>query len=152
MAPHRQTPGQLVHEFIVNLDRSAGGSGLEMMQESGITLPQMIALHRLSACPSMAVSELAQDLGMAMSTVSVLVQRLVLKQWASRTENPLDRRAKLLAITKSGEALISSLERQRTASLSKGMQSLPNDLQQEMLGIMNKCVVAMRLAAQRKTI
>jgi DNA-binding MarR family transcriptional regulator len=152
MVNHRQTPGQLVHEFMVKLDCTAGGAGLEMMQESGITLPQMIALHRLSATPRLAVSELAEDLGMAMSTTSVLVQRLVVKQWASRTENPLDRRAKLLSITKAGEALISSLERQRTQSLTKGMQSLPADLRQEMLGVMSKCVEAMRSTAERKTV
>ncbi len=144
MTRQRPSPGLLMHEFMTRLDRGGGGDALTTMHEAGLTLPQMIALHVLRTHPTCTVNELALALDIPMSSASVLVQRLVDKKWASRHENPDDRREKQVAITKSGATLITELERQRAMVLTVGLEILPANLRTEFLTIVEKCLTVLR--------
>ena len=144
MARFRPSSGLLMHEFMTRLDRGGGGGALTTMHEAGLTLPQMIALHVLRSQPACTVNELALALDIPMSSASVLVQRLVDSKWASRQENPDDRREKHVAITKAGTTLITELERQRAMMLTQGLELLPVNLRNEFLAIVEKCLAALR--------
>ncbi len=133
-----------MHEFMTRLDRGGGGDALTTMHEAGLTLPHMIALHVLRLRPACTVNELALALTIPMSSASVLVQRLVDHKWASRHENPADRREKHIAITKSGTSLITELERQRAQVLTLGLELLPAKLRNEFLVVVEKCLTVLR--------
>jgi DNA-binding MarR family transcriptional regulator len=140
----RPSPGQLMHEFMIRLARGKHGRDLAIMHDSGVTLPQMIALHVCKAQPRCTVNFVAEQLNLPMSTTSVLVQRLVDKHWALRSENPDDRREKQLSLTKTGLSLINELERERAATLTSGLDVLPGALRDEFLTVVNKCLTVLR--------
>lgn len=144
------SPGQLMHEFMLQLSQGTrAGSGLATMHAAGVTLPQMMALHILHTQPTCTVNELAEALGLPMSTTSVLVQRLVEKKWARRTENPNDRREKQLSLSKSGLNLITDLDRDRAKTLTRSLADLPKPLREEFLVVVGKCLAVLRAMPAR---
>ena len=70
--------------------------------EVGITMPQAKTLYLIAAAGELHMSELVARLGVSLSTVSGLVDRLVDAGWAVRRDDPADRRQVMVAITPDG--------------------------------------------------
>jgi len=76
------------------------------MDETGLSFSQINILMRLFHRLSTSVSEIGEQLGVTNAAASQAVDRLVGLGLIERTEDPDDRRAKRLALTKKGRALI----------------------------------------------
>jgi len=74
--------------------------------EIGITMPQAKVLYLLEAAGEVHMSGLVAMLGVSLSTVSGLVDRLVDQGLATRREDHLDRRQVVVAPTPAAAALI----------------------------------------------
>lgn len=74
--------------------------------EIGITMPQAKALYLVSASSGIHMSELAARLGVTLSTVSGLVDRLVESGLVSRRDDPADRRQVVVDMTDTGRTLV----------------------------------------------
>ena len=71
-----------------------------------ITMPQAKLLYLLGAAGELHMSALVQRLGVSLSTVSGLVDRVVDHGLATRREDPVDRRQVLVGLTPEGTAFI----------------------------------------------
>jgi DNA-binding MarR family transcriptional regulator len=69
-------------------------------------MPQAKLLYLLGASGEMHMSELVARLGVSLSTVSGLVDRVVDHGLASRREDPVDRRQVVVSLTERGTAFI----------------------------------------------
>jgi DNA-binding MarR family transcriptional regulator len=78
-----------------------GGETLSLMNEVGLTLPQVLFLTRLRQAGGSTASELAERLNMSLPATSQLVDRLFRQGLLTRTEDEGDRRRKRLAATPS---------------------------------------------------
>ena len=76
------------------------------MDETGLSFSQINILMRLVHGKSTGVSEIGEQLGVTNAAASQAVDRLVQLDLIERTEDPEDRRAKRLALTQKGRALI----------------------------------------------
>jgi len=76
------------------------------MDETGLSFSQINILMRLVHGGSAGVSEIGEKLGVTNAAASQAVDRLVQLGLIERTEDPEDRRAKRLALTQKGCALI----------------------------------------------
>jgi len=74
--------------------------------EIAITMPQAKILYLLGAAGELHMSELVARLGVSLSTVSGLVDRVVDHGLATRREDPVDRRQVLVGLTPAGTAFI----------------------------------------------
>jgi DNA-binding MarR family transcriptional regulator len=74
--------------------------------EIAITMPQAKLLYLLGAAGELHMSTLVQRLGVSLSTVSGLVDRVVDHGLATRREDPADRRQVLVGLTPEGSAFI----------------------------------------------
>src|SRR3954453_17950755 len=74
--------------------------------EIDITMPQAKMLYLLGAAGELHMSTLVQRLGVSLSTVSGLVDRVVDHGLAARREDPADRRQVLVGLTPQGAAFI----------------------------------------------
>lgn len=70
--------------------------------EIAITMPQAKTLYLIAAAGELHMAELVARLGVSLSTVSGLVDRLVDAGWAVRRDDPADRRQVMVAITPDG--------------------------------------------------
>ncbi len=76
------------------------------MGETGLSFSQIFVLMGLKHGGNSGVSEIGGQLGVTNAAASQAVERLVQLGLIERTEDPEDRRAKRLALTKKGSALI----------------------------------------------
>lgn len=78
----------------------------KFMEETGLSFSQINILMRLLHGRRIGVSEIGEQLGVTNAAASQAVDRLVGLDLIKRTEDPVDRRAKRLALTRKGHALI----------------------------------------------
>jgi DNA-binding MarR family transcriptional regulator len=76
------------------------------MNATGLSFSQINILMRLVHGGSTGVSEIGEKMGVTNAAASQAIDRLVEKGLIERTEDPDDRRAKLLTLTSEGSALI----------------------------------------------
>jgi DNA-binding MarR family transcriptional regulator len=77
--------------------------------ELDMTMAQIKALFTISQGDAVPVSRIAEYLGVGQPTASHLVDKLVRQGFASRSENPSDRRVTLVRLTAKGEDLVRRL-------------------------------------------
>ncbi len=87
------------------MHRMAGSHAPDFL-EIAITMPQAKVLYLLSAAGDLHMSELSAKLGVSLSTVSGLVDRVVEAGLASRHDDPADRRQVVVGLTPAGVAFI----------------------------------------------
>jgi DNA-binding MarR family transcriptional regulator len=76
------------------------------MDETGLSFSQINILMRLVHGKSFGVSDIGEQMGITNAAASQAVDRLVQSGLIERTEDPVDRRAKRLALTPKGRELI----------------------------------------------
>ena len=112
--------------------------------ELEMTMAQIKALFTISQGEAVPVSRVAEYLGVGQPTASHLVDKIVRSGLASRTENPDDRRVKLVRLTPKGQDLVrrlyqggeqqyrqwlSGLSKEELESLLVGLTSLARQAQ-----------------------
>ena len=83
----------------------AAGHAPEFL-EIGVTMPQAKVLYLVTVTGGLRMSELVARLGVSLSTVSGLVERLVERSLVARHDDPADRRQVVVTATPGGAALI----------------------------------------------
>ncbi len=141
---------RVLHEFMVRLDQSGDSSPLEAMYELGLSMPQIVALDKIHREGPTSVSAVAERLVMSMSATSTLIQVLVEKDLITRTEDPHDRRQKLLSMTPTGTKAIERLIHDRTVSIGKVVANLPDELRQDLVEVVGRVVAHFRKTSLKK--
>ena len=90
------------------------GAMQEQLQGDDLSFSQMSALHQLRAHAPLSVGGLAERTGLSLPAASHLTDRLVVRGYAQRRENPDDRRAKLLDLSERGQEIVDSMDRRFT--------------------------------------
>lgn len=101
----------------------AGAHAPEFL-EIGISMPQAKTLYLVVASGSLHMSELAARLGVTLSTVSGLVDRLVEAGLVERHEDPADRRQTFLTPTGRGSELVERFHELNVAHLRALLERL----------------------------
>lgn len=112
------------HEDLMH--RLAGTHAPEFL-EIGVTMPQAKVLYLVIASGEIRMSELSARLGVSLSTVSGLVERLVEHGLATRHDDPADRRQVVVSATTAGHHLIERFRELNAAQLRAMLDSLGDD-------------------------
>ena len=92
------------------------------MNEASVTLQQVLMLARLAHCNT--ASEIAKALGMSLSSVSQMIDRLHQLELLNRVEMAEDRRRKQIELTGRGKALLHRIHAARSAEYDGGLANL----------------------------
>jgi DNA-binding MarR family transcriptional regulator len=103
----------------------AGGHAPEFL-EIAVTMPQAKLLYLLGALGDLHMSDLVTRLGVSLSTVSGLVDRVVESGLAARHEDPIDRRQVVVGLTTAGTSFIDRF-RELNARQMRALLVLLND-------------------------
>lgn len=133
---------EVIAGYEVLMHGLAGGHAPEFL-EIAITMPQAKLLYLLGAAGDLHMSELCGRLGVSLSTVSGLVDRVVDHGLAHRREDPADRRQVVVGLTPAGTAFI---DRFRELSAAQ-MRSLLVLLDDGELDSVRQALVALSRAA-----
>ena len=116
------------------------GDTMAIMCESGLTMPQMVALFGLRFGGAQSIGGLVERLHLSLSATSHLVDRLVEKGFVDRREDPVDRRQKRVEITQTGLELIERLSRERSEEFSRALGTLDSDLQEQLVAVIERAI------------
>lgn len=113
--------------------------------DSHVTMAQMRVLMLLSAIGEARMSDLAHQLGIAPSTLSSLVDRLVEAGLASRLDDPRDRRSVIVALTPAGSQMLDQFNELGAEAL----RSLLEQLDDREIVTVTKAIELLVAAARR---
>jgi DNA-binding MarR family transcriptional regulator len=128
------------------MQRLAGVHAPEFL-EVQVTMPQAKLLYLLAAAGDLHMSGLVARLGVSLSTVSGLVDRIVDHGLAHRREDPADRRQVVVGLTAAGTAFIDHF-RELGADQMRDLLTLLDD---DELDSVRRSTVALARAAARRT-
>ncbi|AWN23574.1 MarR family transcriptional regulator [Deinococcus irradiatisoli] len=98
---------QQLHRLVS--DRLMGQLQSELQGEV-VSFTQMTAMYKVRAFAPISVTMLAEHLGVSLPATSQLIQELVRRGLMERTENPENRREKLLALSEKGQQFLNVKE------------------------------------------
>jgi DNA-binding MarR family transcriptional regulator len=90
-----------------------------------LSVPQFRVLTFLSHKPGAPLSGVAEHLGVARSTASAIVDRLVRRKLVSRTTHPEERRSVVLTLTPAGAQHFQQAREAASARMAKVLAGLP---------------------------
>ncbi|TMK41969.1 MAG: MarR family transcriptional regulator [Actinobacteria bacterium] len=136
--PRPVSPAELAAELMTLLayvHKTSGGGFYALVEELGLSLGQVKALHMLDASEGeLAVGELAELLGLSLGATSRNVEQLVRRGYLERREDEHDRRMKRVGLSDSGRELVARLERERLAGLEEFAASLSDSQRRRLCG------------------
>ena len=116
-------------EFLRFLTQSAGNAFVQAVEDAGLSLTQLKAMHILAASDEeLSLNGLAEQLGgLSLPTLSRAVDALVQRGYVRRAEDSTDRRVKRLSLTAKGRRTIDRLLEIRVAELGAVLETLTDD-------------------------
>ncbi len=144
MEPSSTLPEEAAHAPVSDADRELGyrlgavmlrclstdgGSAIRVIDESGLTFTQMKVLMTLAGAREQApcLKPVAEGLGLSLPSASRAVDGLVKRSLVARTEDPDDRRQRLLALTDDGQELADRIMHARLEGLGQFAASLGDE-------------------------
>jgi DNA-binding MarR family transcriptional regulator len=117
------TTGRLAEDlmrFFGRLMKGDQGELFALIAELDLTMPQMRGMFMLDMSDhGLALTELAPRMGLSVAAAGRAVDGLVRNGLVSRTEDPVDRRIKRLALTDDGRAALQRIGEARLAGLRR---------------------------------
>jgi DNA-binding MarR family transcriptional regulator len=105
------------------VDRVSHASGLTVaiMNDEGVSLPQVLLMSHVERRGACSPSELAGAMHVTLPAVSQMIERLVRQGLLARDEVPTDRRRKSVSATAEARALLRKLGAARDAEYERGL-------------------------------
>jgi DNA-binding MarR family transcriptional regulator len=122
---------EVIREWSGVFMRRSGRDFRGFMEETGLSFSQLNILMRLFHGGRCGVSEIGERLGITNAAASQSIDRLVNMGLIKRSEDPADRRAKQLALTQAGQALIEKgveVRSQWVEGLTEALTSAQQDM------------------------
>jgi DNA-binding MarR family transcriptional regulator len=122
---------EVIREWSGVFMRRSGRDFRGFMEETGLSFSQLNILMRLFHGGRCGVSEIGERLGITNAAASQSIDRLVNLGLIKRSEDPEDRRAKQLALTQAGQALIEKsveVRSQWVEGLTEALTSAQQDM------------------------
>ncbi len=111
------------------MDASVRASG----EVGGVSPVQLRALTALRQLGEANLAQLAEEMGVTVSTTSRLVDRLVTADWVHRSPSPHNRREISLTLTEGGKRLLRRYDKRRVELLRECLQRVPAERQDAVL-------------------
>ena len=139
----------LIEEMMSHIHRRSADDTLAVMNEAGLTMAQMVALHLLTHLGPISVSSIAACLKLSPPATSHLVDRMVIAGLVGRSEDPNDRRHKRIAITPTGRELIEGTNDRRTREFTRVLASLTGEVQAQFGRVLARVVTELKSLPDR---
>ncbi len=125
---------------VVNRISHREGKVLALMNEYSVTLPQVLILKRLETEGDLTLSKIAENFKMSLSSVSQMIDRLHLQGFVERSENPGDRRQKIVRATPKSRILLKRFHQARAEEYAMGISKLTPGLLSDLDRILKRMI------------
>ena len=112
-------------ELLWNINRRIGKRLAPLAQREGLSITEMVVLWKTHHAGGRRVIALADELGVAPSTLTGMLDRLVASGLLERDRDPDDRRAVVMKGTKKLGELVRTLRQASSQTLERALHGLP---------------------------
>jgi DNA-binding MarR family transcriptional regulator len=109
---------------------------IRFAKDSGLSMSQIGAMFRIHHGSS-GVSDIGDDLGVTSAAASQMLERLVQQGLIGRSEDPNDRRAKLLVLTDKGHKMLQESIQARESWMDSLAELMTPEEKEQVLGVLN---------------
>lgn len=103
--------------------------------EEGMTPPQFMVMRLVDRKGAATVSEISEAMGVTLSAVTPLADRLAASNYMLRERDAVDRRVVLLRLTDTGQQKLASMEARRLELIRRYLGQLPEEDVERLLSI-----------------
>ena len=115
------------------------------VEKYGLTVPQFLALTKVDLLgPDATMSEISDALMLPRSSMTSITDRLVEQGLVQRGRLENDRRAVSVSITPAGASLVRTIERERTADLTRVLSGLDSDELEQFAHLLMRLIEGMK--------
>lgn len=125
------------------------GAGFAEIDDIDVTIPQFVALDRISKkeCPKM--SDLSSDLGVTLGNITMMIDRLIKEGFVERKDDPSDRRIVRVCLKQKGKNLIKKANEHKLGSMARIFGKMSEDDRIALLRIVEKLADAIKEEKER---
>ena len=127
-----------LNQFAAQVIWSSAADMLILLRREELSLPRYVTLMFLEHRGGASVSAISEYLNLALGTTSRLVEQLVCARYVTRTEDPTDRRLKLITLAPKGQKLLLEIRRLYILDLAQQLGRLPPTLLTDTLLVMTQ--------------
>ena len=145
-APQKERLVEQIMRSAAVLNQRSMGSWLAIVNESGLTIPQLVTLHVVGVKGPLPVCEIADLIHLSRAATSHLVDRLVRRNLVKRTETAKDRRLKRVSLQSTAKELLERLLHSRMESLRNAVEILDDTTCERFGRVLDEVVEQMQMA------
>ncbi len=117
---------------------------LELINDSGLTVPQLMTLRLLRCTSASSVSEIASRTRLSKPATSHLVDRLVALELVERIEDPNDRRQKQISLSPKARQLTDQLMSAQRKNMEARIALLSPTLVERLTAVVSEAIAELR--------
>jgi len=112
--------------MIYELKKKCAQSDQRLMHELKISQSELLFFSALNNCQSISSPELAKNMGLSLSRISRIVDKLVVNGYLDRNADTTDRRAIKLCLTTKGKTIRNKIDKSRYECEEKLLEIIPS--------------------------
>ena len=118
---------------------------LQILQGANLSLPRLVALMHLKRHGAATISELSEQLHLALGTTSQAIDQLVQGGLVERREGVNDRRQKLVTLTPAGTEIVARVRQVRLEASARRFAELPPELVDRLGAAVSEALAVLQL-------
>ena len=135
------TPGIL--SMVYEMKKKCANIDQQLMEELNISQSELLFFSSLDNCQGLSSPELAKNMGLSLSRISRVVDKLVVNGYLDRSADTTDRRAITLCLTAKGKVIRSKIDEVRNECEARLLEAIPSEEIERLRDIISKIVKSM---------
>lgn len=143
-SPEVQELAEVFKQFVTEVIRHSARDMVCLLRRENLSMPHVATLMYLRRASTASISEIGTYLNLSLAATSQLVDRLVGRQYVSRTEDPDDRRLKKVMLTEAGAAMVEEVMQARVEETARRLAYMPADERRNALATLELMMMYLR--------
>lgn len=134
-----------IEMYLRKIDYIIRRKGREILKDINITGPQFVALQRLINNGRLTIGELSQEMSLACSTITDLIDRMEKSDLVTRVKDEKDRRVVRIEVKEKGHKLVQEVLKRRRLYLDDKLKNLNEEDKQFLIENLKSLYEAMEV-------
>lgn len=113
--------------MIYELKKKCSQSDQRLMRDLKISQSELLFFSALDNCQGISSPELAKNMGLSLSRISRIVDKLVINGYLDRNADTTDRRAIKLCLTPKGKSIRNKIDKSRNECEERLLEIIPSE-------------------------
>jgi DNA-binding MarR family transcriptional regulator len=114
-----------IMNMVYEMKKKCLQADLQLMEDLNISQSELLFFSALNNCQGISSPELAKNMGLSLSRISRVVDKLVVNGYLDRNTDTADRRAIKLCLTPKGKAIRSKIDKVRNECEDRLLEVIP---------------------------